>query len=128
MKRHTYTVPSRLEAEILRVHVYHDRLECYLGSQFKLTLRRSHKKESQEKKRTIDYRHVIDSLVRKPQAFRYSQIRDDLLPTEEYKRIWAYVDEHLPGKTACKFIVGLLYLAAKTNKEEIISNEVYKPT
>jgi hypothetical protein len=121
VQRKTYSVDSRLRGEKLRVHVYHDRLECYLGSELVETLSKIVRKNQT---RQIDYRHLIDSLVRKPQAFRYSQIRDDLLPSPAYKRIWEHVDEHMSGKAACKFIVGLLYLAAKTNKEEEIAISV----
>jgi len=34
-----------------------------------------------------DYRHVIRVLAAKPQAFRYSQLRDDLLPSDTYKQL-----------------------------------------
>lgn len=123
VKRKTYSVHSRLRGEKLRVHVYHDRLECYLGSELAQTLSKiTHKEQT----RRIDYRHLIDSLVRKPQAFRCSQIRDDLLPSLEYKDIWEYADQHMAGKSACKFIVGLLYLAAKTDKEQEIGMAVHR--
>ena len=67
---------------------------------------------------------MIHSLIKKPQAFRYSQIRDDLLPTTQYKEIWKYVDENFPGKEACKLMVGLLYLAAKHDCEKELSEVV----
>jgi hypothetical protein len=59
----------------------------------------------------VDYRHVIHALSAKPQAFRYSQIRDELLPNDRYRRLWQHVDEHLPARQACKWIVGVLRLA-----------------
>lgn len=31
VKRTLYTVPSRLIGENLRIHLYHDRLECFVG-------------------------------------------------------------------------------------------------
>jgi hypothetical protein len=40
VRRVTYTVPSRLEGEILRVHLYHDRLVCYIGAALVITLPR----------------------------------------------------------------------------------------
>ena len=54
---------------------------------------------------------MIHALSAKPQAFRYSQIRDDLLPNDRYRRLWRYVDAHLPARQACKWIVGVLRLA-----------------
>jgi hypothetical protein len=73
---------------------------------------------------SIDYRHVITSLSRKPQAFRYSKLRNYLLPNEKYKQIWEHVDKHFESRNACRFIVGLLSIAAMKNCEEELANEV----
>lgn len=123
--RHTlYTVPSQLVGETLRIRLYHDRLYCYLGSKQVHQLRRMYPKRGQARTRQIDYRHVIHSLVKKPQAFRYSQIRDDLLPNDTYKTIWEHVNDKMEARQACKFIVGLLYLASKYNCEEELGKRV----
>jgi hypothetical protein len=45
----------------------------------------------------IDYRHLIGTLIKKPQAFRYSQLRDSILPSPDYQQIWQYSDESLPA-------------------------------
>lgn len=79
VKRVLYSVPSRLQGERLLVHVYDDQLIGYLGSEPVVTLSRQYAKDNQ-RVRQVDYRHLIGSLKKKPQAFRYSQIRDDLLP------------------------------------------------
>lgn len=92
VRKVTYTVPSRLEGEIVRVHLYHDRLLCYLGATLVATLSRVYPSGKTERARCIDYRHVIHSLVKKPQAFRYSQIQQELLPTPIYQAIWKYID------------------------------------
>ena len=123
VRRVTYTVPSRLQGETLKVHLYQDRLICYLGSIHVITLKRIHTMGA-KRGRQVDYRHVIKSLVRKPQAFRYSRIRDDLLPNQAYKQIWEYADKSMPSRGSCKFIVGLLHLAAEKNCEEGLANEV----
>ncbi len=123
VRRVTYTVPSRLIGEILRVRLYHDRLICYLGSTHTITLDRVHARKNQ-RKRSVNYRHVIHSLVRKPQAFRHSKIRDDLLPNSLYCAIWQHVNRTMPDEMACKFIVGLLSLAATENCEQALSEHV----
>ena len=62
----TYTVPSRLCGERLRVHLHDDRLECYLGNKHTVTLTRVYPpKGSKRRARSINYRHVISSLVKK---------------------------------------------------------------
>ena len=68
----------------------------------------------------VDYRHVIASLAKKPQAFRYSLLRDDLLPNDDYQTIWQYVDHHLESKKACKYIVSVLSLAASDDCESAL--------
>ena len=124
VKRVTYTLPSRLIGEKLRAHVYDDRLECYLGSDFVFKSHRVYPKDNKHRARVIDYRHLIDSLKKKPQAFRYSQFREDLLPNRDYKSIWEYIDENVEPRDSCKYIVGLLSLAAENNCEEILGSYV----
>lgn len=121
-----YTVPSRLIAHTLRVRLYHDRLECFLGSNSVITLERVYGSKQKRRARQVDYRHVIHSLIKKPQAFRGSQLRDDLLPSTIYQKIWAHVDSNMPAKQACKFIVGILYLAASEDCEDELGWSVMK--
>jgi hypothetical protein len=124
VRRATYTVPSRLEGENLRVHLYHDRLECFLGAIQVITLARVYPIGKTARARNIDYRHVIHSLVKKPQAFRFSQIRDDLLPSTDYKTIWHFIDRRHGGVPACKLMVGLLFLAAEHDCEVALADAV----
>jgi len=124
VRRVTYTVPSRLEGERLRVNLYNNRLACYLGCTHVITLERVYATSRNQRARSVDYRHVIHSLVKKPQAFRYSQLREYLLPTDHYRFIWQYVDKHMPSREACKFMVGLLSLAAQYNCERVLAETV----
>lgn len=107
-----YTVPSRLIGHNLRVRLYSDRLECYLGTSHVVTLERVYGQGTKRRAKLVDYKHVIHSLVKKPHAFKGSQLRDDLLPNEQYQQIWQYVDQNMSNTDACRFIVGILHLAA----------------
>jgi len=124
VKRVVYTVPSRLIGEKLRVHIYHDRIEAYLGTTHALTLPRHFSPGKNRRGRCVDYRHVIGSLERKPQAFRYSQIRDDLLPSDTYRHIWEQLDRELDPRVACKAIVGILSLANRAGCEEELGDYI----
>jgi transposase InsO family protein len=126
VKRVLYTVPARLVGERLRLHIYDDRLEGYIGSQRSLTLPRVRVLKHNRRARRIDYRHVIDQLVRKPRAFRLSQLRDDLLPSAAYRRIWRHLDAHLEPGAACKRIVGILALAARADCEQSLGEHLLK--
>ena len=87
-----------------------------------MTLPRVYAVSHERRARCIDYRHVIASLARKPQAFRYSQLRDDLLPNATYRRIWAELDARLEPRAACKRIVGILALAARCDCEQALGD------
>lgn len=117
VKRVIYTVPSRLIGERLRVHIYDNRLAIYLGSTLTVTLPRAFSSGNNHRARQVNYRHVIASLERKPQAFRYSQLRDDLLPNDTYKAIWTWLDREMAPRKACKMIVGILALAHRADCE-----------
>ena len=44
----------------------------------------------------------------------------ELLPNEDYRRIWQYANTQLPADDACKYMVGLLHLAKKANCEDAL--------
>ena len=119
VKRVLYSVPARLIGERLRLHVFDDRIEAFVGATSAITLPRVYS-VNHERARRIDYRHLIGALVRKPQAFRYSQLRDDLLPNATYRTIWQHLDSHLEPRAACKRIVGILALAARAECEQAL--------
>ena len=124
VKRVLYTVPSRLIGENVRVHVYHDRLAFFVDQTLTSILSRVYPKAGQERGRCIDYRHIIHSLSAKPQAFRFLQFRDELLPTETYRKLWLNCDQQFESRDACKWIVGVLRIAKDHDCEERLGNEL----
>lgn len=123
LKRVTYTVPSRLIGSRLTVRLFDARLELWCAGVHTLTLPRIHAR-GQQRRRSVNYHHVIESLVKKPRAFRYAQWRDDLLPADDYRHIWQHVDETLSADKACHYIVRLLHLAKKTDRESALGRYV----
>jgi len=107
-----YTVPSRLAGCRLKVHIYDDRLVCHLGATEVFLVSRRHFKRGGPTVRVIDYRHLVPSLVKKPQAFRHSVFRDELFPRPAFRRAWEKLDATLDPRKACRVYVGLLHLAA----------------
>jgi len=124
IKRVLYSVPSRMIGETVRVHVYHDRLAFFIGQTLTATLLRIYPKPGQERARCIDYRHIIHSLSAKPQAFRFLQFRDELLPTDIYRQLWQHCDQQFQSRDACKWIVGVLRIAMDHDCEERLGNEL----
>lgn len=123
VRRVTYTVPSRLQGETLHVRLYDNRLACYLGHIPVIELKRLYP-QGNARARLVDYRHVIHSLVKKPQAFRHSALRKELLPSLGYHVIWHALDAQLSPKEACKVMVGLLHLAAQEDCEQALAQYV----
>jgi len=107
-----YSVPSRLIGRKLEVHLYDDRLECFLGATSVATMERVRVNHSQRGRR-IDFHHVIGTLRKKPQALRNLVYRDSLFPSAAYSRAWRVLDAGLPSRQACRVMVDLLDIASK---------------
>lgn len=112
----TYSVPSRLIGQQLTVHLRHDRLDLYLRSHYVETLPRLHPQKGQKALRRIDFRHVIESLRRKPRALLRAQLQADILPSETWRQLWRQLLAALPPDEAAKVMVDALHVAAKTDE------------
>lgn len=122
VKRVLYTVPARLIGERLTVQLFDNRLLLFLGPTEVLRLARTYPLPGKQRARNINYRHIISWLAKKPMAFRGLQFRDDLLPTEDWRRIWSYLSHHVESRIACKQVVGALKLAADHDCEQAIAS------
>jgi hypothetical protein len=112
LKRVFYSVPSRLIGHRLNVHLYDDRLDCFLGSTQILTLRRGRPQQgSSRRAHVVDYRHVIHALRKKPMALLNLVYRDQLFPRQAYARAFEALLAGEGDKRACRTMVGLLALA-----------------
>ena len=110
----TYSVPSRLIGHQLTVHLHHDRLDLFLRSQFVETLPRLNRRAGESGPlRRIDFRHVIESLRRKPRALLRAQLQADILPGPRWHRLWRQLLAALPPDEAAKVMVDALHVAAK---------------
>ena len=107
----------------VKVHLYDRRLNIYLGGIKTVELERVFAVKG-ARGPSVNYQHVIGALVQKPRAFRHSQWRVELLPTGDYHRIWRYVDDKLTPDKACIYIVRILHLAHKINREETLGRFV----
>jgi hypothetical protein len=106
-----YTVPSRLIGHRLRVRLYDDRLDLFIGGTALMTLTRGRAAASGKRDHVVDYRHVIHALRRKPMALLSLVYRDQLFPRDAYRQTFDRLLEKLPEKSACRIMVDLLALA-----------------
>jgi transposase InsO family protein len=111
LRRVFYTVPSRLIGHRLRVRLYDDRLDLFIGGTPLMTLTRGRADATGKRGHVVDYRHVIRALRRKPMALLGLVYRDQLFPREAYRRTFDRLLETIAEKPACRLMVNLLALA-----------------
>lgn len=107
----TYSVPSRLIGEQVDVHVMSEFLEVWLGA---VLIERVPRLRGRHKS-SINYRHVIDWLVRKPGAFAAYRHQDAMFPTSRFRRVYDALLAHGPMHAA-KDYLRILELAAKESE------------
>ncbi len=107
----TYSVSSRLIGEKVDVHIKVECLEVWHGAVLveRLPRRRGRNQHA------INYRHVIDWLVRKPGAFAGYRYQDAMFPTSRFRRAYDALLERSPGRAA-KDYLRILELAAKQSE------------
>jgi hypothetical protein len=69
-------------------------------------------------KHRIDYRHIIEWLVRKPGAFENYRYQEDLFPTSRFRMAYDALLESRPQR-ASKEYLKILHLAAETGEVQV---------
>lgn len=107
-----YSVPSRLVGQLLRVRLWDDRLSCHVGSNEVMSCPRIRPEKGKTRAWHIDFRHLLDSLAKKPGAFCHATLRNDILPDDEWRKLWRRLCNHLEPEMAGRLMVNALKLAA----------------
>ena len=115
VNHNVYSVDSRLIGEHIDARLFMDRLEIWYGQKKVDTLPRL----LGEKKHDINYRHIIDSLVRKPGAFENYRYRDDLFPTSRFRIAYDDLKKRHAQSVATKQYLSILYLAARESETAV---------
>lgn len=115
VRHNTYSVPSRLVGEYVRVHVYDAKLDVLHGGEQQLTVERMKGRNGH----CINYRHIIWSLVQKPGAFAQYRYRDDLFPSLVFRKAYDAFAAQLPSRKADLEYLRVLHLAASTMETEV---------
>ena len=89
----TYSVPSRLIGEQVKVRVYEREVEVWHNGKLQLVTERLLGRHLHR----VNYRHVIWSLVRKPGAFARYRYRDDLFPSLVFRRAYDAISQDVPS-------------------------------
>lgn len=119
-----YTVPSRLIGHRLRVRLYDDRLEVFMGGTHLMALPRGRAQPNGRHDQVVNYHHVIHALRKKPMALLNLVYRDKLFPRAAYRRAFEALTAKMPEKLACKITVELLALAHDRGCERELAEEL----
>jgi len=114
VRKNTYSVPSRLIGEEVTIRVFAEHLEIWYAQRCTERLPRLHGKH----KHRINYRHVIDSLVRKPGAFENYRWRDDLFPSVRFRMAYDELLSTRPARASSEYLK-ILYLAARESESAV---------
>ncbi len=112
VNHNTYSVRSQLIGEKVKVHLYAEYLDIYYGHKFIERVPRLRGTGGH----FIQYRHIIDTLVRKPGAFENYKYRSDMFPTSHFRIAYDLLKENSPGQSDKEYLK-ILYLAAKENED-----------
>jgi len=100
--------------EKIEVRLYAERLEVWYAQQCIETMPRLRG----EGKHRIQYRHIIDWLVRKPGAFEHYRYREELFPTHRFRMAYDWLKGRHPSRAAKEYL-GILLLAAMENEAAV---------
>jgi len=103
-----YSVPSGLKGKRANVRIYEWHIEVWYANQCIETLPRVPGAQHYQ----INYRHVIDSLLRKPGGFRNYRYREDLFPQDVFRQTWDVLNGQFPPRKADLIYLRILKQAA----------------
>jgi hypothetical protein len=111
VKGNTYSVSSRLIGERVEVRLCAEHVEVWYAQKVVERLPRLRGRGGHR----INYRHVIDWLVRKPGAFAAYRYRDDLFPTTTFRIAYDVLRAHAPARADREYL-RLLQSAARDSE------------
>ena len=112
--RNAYSVHSRLIGESVEARIAAETIEVWYAGNKVEELPRLRGRG----KHRVDYRHIIDWLVRKPGAFENYRYREELFPTSRFRMAWDALRETAPVR-ANKRYLEILELAAKEGEARV---------
>ena len=113
--RNVYSVPSRLIGEQVEARLFMDHMEVWYGQKKVAEMPRLRGRQ----KHRVDYRHIIDWLVRKPGAFEHYRYRDELFPTSRFRMTFDLLEEQRGRYQGSKEYLKILELAAKDSEDRV---------
>lgn len=111
----TYSVPTSLMGKEVTVHIQEWTVDVYYAGQWVERLPRAIGEQTHH----INYRHMIDSLLRKPGGFRAYRFREALFPRLVFRQAWEQLEQWHSPRQADILYLQILHLAARTLEEDV---------
>jgi len=110
-----YSVDSRLIGEYIDVRLKAEYLEVWYAQRM---LERIPRLRGERNSR-INYRHIIDWLVRKPGAFENYRYQESMFPSSSFRMSYDLLRKSLPAKKAVKEYLSVLNYSSKEGESKV---------
>ena len=114
VERNSYSVNSRLIGTRVEARLYLDHVEVWYGQRKVEDLPRLRGRS----KHRVDYRHIIEWLMRKPGAFENYRYQEDLFPTSRFRMAYDALRETTPSRSSKEYLK-ILKLAAEAGEAQV---------
>jgi hypothetical protein len=115
VQRRSYSVPTSLIGKEVTVRIQEWTIDVYYAGKWVERLPRL----IGGQRHHVNYRHVIDSLLRKPGGFRRYRFRDDLFPRLIFRQAWEELEQWHTPRRADIIYLQILHLAARTLEDDV---------
>ncbi len=112
--RNAYSVNSRMIGERVEARVYLDHVEVWYAQKKVEDLPRLRGRA----KHRVDYRHIIEWLIRKPGAFENYRYKEDLFPSSRFRMAYDALQETAPGRAVQEYLK-ILKLASEEGEASV---------
>ena len=113
--KNVYSVPTSLIGRMVTVRVYEWHLEVY----FRQYLVEKMPRLIGQNHHHLNYRHLVDSLLRKPGGFRDYRYREALFPTLVFRQAWDTLNQWHSPRKADLIYLRILRLAARYLESDV---------
>ena len=113
--KNSYSLHSRLMGQKVKARIYAEHIDIWYAQRRIEVLPRLRG----ENGHYINYRHVIDWLVRKPGAFENYRYKEDLFPTSQFRIAYDLLRSEYGPKKGNKQYLKILELAAKKSQTAV---------
>jgi hypothetical protein len=114
---HAYSIPEVSVGEEVRVHLFETRVELYWKGELKVT----HSRMIGNKGVTVNWRHLLPDLLRKPGAFASYVHRERFFPSKIWREAYTDLSKHQSPKRQSREYLLLLELAMKYGEQRLES-------